>query len=128
VYTPRAIAHFVLLSALAAPVAAQDAAAPPRARTATLVGEIVLVDERRGVLTLRTSDGDVREHELLIDSATRITLQGRSLPAAALRAGQHVLVVVGETRQGRRRASAVKLRTLPQPLRPGSEPPPRVRQ
>lgn len=115
-----AFAVFFFLSAGAG--AAQDGAA-----ARVLVGELVRLDLSRSCFTLKAGDREPREYEVVVDSATRLTSQGRVLRLEDLRPGDRVVAVVTEEAGGRRRASLVKLgpSSYAAPAPPSGSPSPR---
>ena len=80
-----------------------------KARSHTIVGEVVRVDLARRTLTLKTADREPREYELAIEDGTRISSGGRVARIEDLRAGEHVLATCSDDESGRHRARALKI-------------------
>lgn len=100
------------LSALCLAFAALQAGAQetPIAQSRTIVGELIRVDLSRQSVTVKTSDKEPRELELVVDAETRFVSQGRALRLAELRPGERAVAVFSEDAvAGRRRALVVKL-------------------
>jgi hypothetical protein len=107
----------LLLAAVlaAGPLVADEA---PRARSFTLVGELVQVDASGSSITLRVSGKPPKDHALAVEPETRLVSEGRALRLAELRPGGRALAVVSEDASGRRRLTLLKLTAPSKPPRP----------
>src|SRR5262245_8000129 len=102
---PRA----TLLAGGAPDQAPADEASRVKARSHTIVGELVRVDLARRALTLKTMDREPREYELVIEDGTRITSGGRVAKIEDLKAGERVLATCSDDESGRHHARVLKI-------------------
>lgn len=111
-------ATVVLATWLLTLLALGSAAAPPppeaspaaRARSHTLVGELVRVDLSRRSVTVLAKGREPREFELTVEEGrTRITWAGRTKRLEDLRPGESILASCSDDPGGRHRALLLKV-------------------
>jgi hypothetical protein len=99
---------WLVASGFPAPAPGQEASRV-KARSHTLVGELVRVDLARRTVVVKTTEREPREHEIVLDDATRITSGGRVQRIEDLRGGERVLATCVDDQSGRHRARVLKV-------------------
>jgi hypothetical protein len=99
-----------LVAALTALIAlpAPGSAPPPPARAHTIVGTVLRVDTRRHVVTLALEGEDSREQDVVVDAATRLVADGRTIGLTDVRIGARAVVVCEDDDRGVPHARTLK--------------------